>query len=208
MTQTTSNFSLSRISQLMGAVSGGHSFWETMSIIAFVIGTLTVGVYADPFSPGGYQRFGLLFAISGGAWMSGATLGFLFGVPRYKSADGTSAVAAAPQAPAAQAVMAFTPNTNLEQISDWLTKIIVGATLVQLVPIIQAFGGLCQWIAIQMQQPPAAIFAGGILIFFFFAGFMWGYLWCSIRIFREMVRLTAQLNLPDNSAASPEADQA
>jgi hypothetical protein len=208
MTQTTPpNFSLPRVAELMGIVSGGHSFWETMSIVAYLIGTATVAIYADPLSPGGLQRFGLLFAISAGAWMGGATLGFLFGVPRYKSADGTSAVTAAPQAPAAQAVMAFSPNTNLEQISDWLTKIIVGATLVQLVPIVQGFAGLCLWIAVEMKQPPAAVFAGGILVFFFFAGFMWGYLWCSIRIFREMVRLTAHLNDPEAALAPLQTDR-
>jgi hypothetical protein len=30
------------------------------------------------------------------------------------------------------------------------------------------------------------------MIYFFTAGFMWGYLWCSLRIFHEMILLTAQ----------------
>ena len=184
------DFSFVRIAKVMGIVSDGHSFWETVAIIAFLIGTATIVCFSAPFDAGWFQRFGLLFAIGCGAWMGGGSLGFLFGVPRYKSSEDKTP---ASQTAAAQAVTAFTPNTNLEQISDWLTKIIVGATLVQLGPIAQGFGGLCLWIAVQLHNPASAIFAGGILVFFFFAGFMWGYLWCSIRIFREMVRLTAQL---------------
>jgi hypothetical protein len=30
---------------------------------------------------------------------------------------------------------------------------------------------------------------GGVLVFFFAAGFIWGYLWCSLRVFREMQAL-------------------
>jgi hypothetical protein len=38
----------------------------------------------------------------------------------------------------------------------------------------------------------AAPMAGAAMIYFFTAGFMWGYLWCSLRIFREMILLTGQ----------------
>jgi hypothetical protein len=172
-------------------VATRSSFWETMAWFAFCVGTLTVACYSTPIDSGWPQRFGLLFALGSGAWIGGGSLGFLFGVPRYKSSAGDPSAAA--HGPAAQAAAAFTPSTNLEQISDWLTKIIVGATLVQLAPIVQGFCGLCLWIAVQLHNPAAAIFAGGILIFFFFAGFMWGYLWCSIRVFQEMVQMTAKL---------------
>lgn len=172
-------------------VTARSSFWEAMAWFAFGVGALTVAFYSTPLDGGWLQRFGLLFALSSGAWMSGGALGFLFGVPRYKSSAGEQG--STPQAPAARAAVAFTPSTNLEQISDWLTKIIVGATLVQLAPIVQAFSALCLWIGAQLHNPTAAIFAGGMLTFFFFAGFLWGYLWCSIRVFQEMVDLTAQL---------------
>lgn len=176
----------------------GLSFWEMMALTGFMVGTLTVGLFANTGAPGFLQRFALLFAVACGAWMGGGFIGFLFGVPRYKSADG-DAQAAQPDTPAAQVVLAFSPNTNLEQISDWLSKIIVGATLVQLGQIFRSVGALCVWIGQQLNEPTAAIFAGGILAFFFLAGFMWGYLWSSIRIFREMVRLTEKLQDEQNA---------
>jgi hypothetical protein len=31
--------------------------------------------------------------------------------------------------------------------------------------------------------------SGGVMILYFAAGFIWGYLWCSLRVFREMQAL-------------------
>src|SRR5258708_423417 len=81
-------------------------------------------------------------ALLGAAFISiGALLGFIFGIPRVPR----SAASAAPQPqPAGGATGAastsappqddrrLTTNTNLEDISDWLTKILVGAGLAQL----------------------------------------------------------------------------
>jgi len=181
-----SGFSL--VGKLLG--SDSLSFWEIMAVAAFAIGTLTIMSFAFPLDVGWWLRSSTMFSIAIGAWMGGGALGFLFGVPRYKSApEHETTNTSSP----VRDVMAFTPNTNLEQISDWLTKIIVGATLVQLGQIKVMFIQLCGWTASQIHKPEAGIFCGGIMVFFFFSGFLWGYLWCSIRIFREMVRLTTQL---------------
>src|SRR5262249_17310050 len=79
----------------------------------------------------------------------GSFIGFLFGIPRVLQHDSPAAPApatlppgpASPQPQPANAAPGATQpisagysihvNTNLEQISDWLTKIIVGVTLVQ-----------------------------------------------------------------------------
>ncbi|HEY6438023.1 MAG TPA: hypothetical protein VIY47_15640, partial [Ignavibacteriaceae bacterium] len=47
----------------------------------------------------------------------GAFIGFIFGIPRTPASKDPDNIAA---------------NTNLEEISDWITKIIVGVSLVQL----------------------------------------------------------------------------
>ena len=167
------------------------AFWEVLAIAAFAIGTITIMTYAAPFDPYYLMRSGTYFAIGAGAWMGGGTLGFLFGVPRYKAAADSSQLASF--SASAQVAAAFSPNTNLEQISDWLTKIIVGATLVQLQPIARGFNEFCVVVGAEMKRPEASLFCGGITLFFFFSGFLWGYLWCSIRVFRELVLLTRPL---------------
>src|SRR5262245_41130372 len=68
----------------------------------------------------------------------GSLLGFLFGIPRslqrlgppppgIKPGEEGSSEATRPLA----SVRAFASNTSLEEISDWLTKIIIGVGLVQ-----------------------------------------------------------------------------
>jgi len=68
----------------------------------------------------------------------GAMAGFLFGIPRTgslppKSAETKETNDTSPTARSkAKDVEAGRPNTNLEEVSDWLTKIIVGLSLVHL----------------------------------------------------------------------------
>jgi hypothetical protein len=72
--------------------------------------------------------FASALMLAGAALLVGGTLGFLFGVPRTLTGerlpDATlnGARAAAP---------GYGANTNLEQISDWLTKILVGIGVAQ-----------------------------------------------------------------------------
>jgi hypothetical protein len=44
---------------------------------------------------------------------------------------------------------------------------------------------------------------GATMIYFFTAGFMWGYLLCSLRIFREMIQMTGQDQASRAKAAGP-----
>src|SRR5215467_1406061 len=81
-------------------------------------------------------------ALLGAAFASiGALLGFIFGIPRSpKVQAATQGATQPPSTPSGSSTSTaaqpddnrFTPNTNLEEISDWLTKILVGAGLVQL----------------------------------------------------------------------------
>ena len=88
----------------------------------------------------------------------GVFTGFLFGFPRtVRQAEhrfpaghlGRSTEAAAPgNSEAPQGIdIGTSANTNLEQISDWLTKIIVGVTLVQFRDIAAYFRGCAEQFA-------------------------------------------------------------
>ena len=164
----------------MAANGEGLRFWELLSIVGFAMGMVIIAIYAG--ATGNYAAtFGVLAAVGAASWLSGGVLGFLFGVPRLR--------ASAPTATAAPAT-AFTPNTNLEQISDWLTKIIVGAALVQLRVIATDVNDLALAIGVALGTPGGAVVSGGVMVLYFCGGFMWGYLWCSLRVFKEMSALT------------------
>jgi hypothetical protein len=159
-------------------------FWEYMAFVAYVIGLLAMAAFAWG-GDGGLRTFGILWLVGTGAWLAGTVLGFLFGVPRVRALEGAPGVAAAGAS--------VVPNTNLEQISDWLTKIIVGATLVQLGPLAGAIGDMAALVGRTTDTAPGAVggtaAACGVLVLYFAAGFIWGYLWCSLRVFREMQAL-------------------
>lgn len=108
-------------------------------------------------------------AVTGGAsLMVGGGLGFLFGIPRTLQSDIVDN----------NRETTYRANTNLEQISDWLTKILVGVGLTQLSSLPDGLSRLTAFIAQGMDDQTAhQPFALGILLYFGACGFLYGYLW-------------------------------
>lgn len=72
----------------------------------------------------------------------------------------------------------YQPNTNLEQISDWLTKILVGVGLVQIRPIGDKLFAVAGGVASALRDHGAnRSFALALILFYAVAGFLLGYLW-------------------------------
>lgn len=111
---------------------------------------------------GGVALLAFAFGLAGGF------LGFLFGIPRRISEDGSAAKA--------NGGSDYQLSTNLTQVSDWLTKVIVGVSLVEAK---SAYGGFvtisttaADWLFQGRHGSPAvvgaAIGGGAILGFLFF----------------------------------------
>lgn len=127
---------------------------------------------------------GALVVIGSGLFMVGAStvfgsaLGFLFGVPR-RWEDGPPSNSGQQQR---HSEGGYKPNTNLEQISDWLTKIIVGVGLIQLPEIVEFFDQLGNIAGPAFGPPPSGgIIAISLVVHYlvvgFFQGFLLAYLW-------------------------------
>jgi hypothetical protein len=120
--------------------------------------------------------WGYFFALLGGginAWWwgsaslaTGGFIGFLFGIPKVVQESPTSQQQNENSNNYSQQV-----NTNLEQISDWITKIIVGFGLIQMQKIPAAFQELSEYVSKDSPQ-----FAGSLILFFAIIGFFVGYL--------------------------------
>lgn len=127
----------------------------------------------------------------------GATIGFLFGIPRAMDSNeaGHKPHPESDQ-PNGTHHGGYGANTNLEQISDWLTKILVGVTLTQIEPIYNGFSKLATHVGTALQPAGdvivGSVFAGTILIYFLFCGFMLGYL-CT-RVFLPKIFTTAEVS--------------
>jgi hypothetical protein len=137
---------------------------------------LTNGI---PFwkEPGYWITCGYGLLIAGAAYLGGGFTGFLFGLPRMLTN---------PDQAKKDHKKDYSRNDNLIQISDWVTKIIVGLGLTNLYAlpgIINRFGehyGSFFPIISQGTLGNGALIAECIMIFYSISGFLMGYLWTNI----------------------------
>lgn len=126
------------------------------------------------------------FIVAGAALLLGALLGFLFGIPRTlqtgketgeRIADTVSSTRPFDNLPQYQ------PNTNLEQISDWLTKILIGIGLANLTQIGNGLIGIANLIKPGLgNQDTSMSFGIALLLYYLVTGFILGYLWTRLSL--------------------------
>ena len=119
-------------------------------------------------------RGGLLSLAFGGI---GGIVGFLFGIPRRmaqparppaKDKDAENSSVTSSQTSVSDV------STNLEQVSDWLTKIILGAGLTQLTKLPNSIKNLGDYLAVGFDGRPffPIVIVIGSVVFGFFAGYL------------------------------------
>jgi hypothetical protein len=124
------------------------SFRISWTVVGFgVAGLVAMALWADGARVAEIRFsafYGADLLVAAAAASAGALLGFIFGIPRTLDPASRAAVAAAASqggaGVASNAIMAA--NTNLERISDWLTTLLIGATLVQIKDIAAWIGNL------------------------------------------------------------------
>jgi hypothetical protein len=161
-----------------GAPPGIWSGRFAGGLIAVVLGwyvaeVLGISVYTG-FS---WPRVALASAVAGASGIVGGVAGFLFGIPRAGSGP-----------PEARDARLFRPNTNLEQISDWLTKAIVGVGLIQIREIGGAVQEVGSRVGLAIGDLPAApgsgiVVALSIIVGNVSAAFAVIYMWTSTRLY-------------------------
>lgn len=155
------------------------SKWLFATLIP-VLGSISLGLVALAWY--GVGAAGFFWAIA--CLAAGSLLGIIFGIPR-ESVDNASTDTTRPAA-------WLRANTNMEEISDWLTKLLVGAGLVELKALPQALGSAAKYVAnslTPLSRTPAALesIAASIIIFFVVEGFIGGYL--NTRVFFQLAFL-------------------
>lgn len=124
------------------------------------------------------------FVVAFAAGGLGCVLGFLFGIP--KLADGAGANDPVTEAAVRVASQKLLFNTNLGQVSDWVTKIVIGLGIAQFGQILDG----AQWLGARFSQvfdkglspEAAATFGMGITIAAGSFSFMLAYLWTTTRL--------------------------
>ena len=180
-----------------------------------LIAAIWVGVTAGAVGPVLLWVFASLTA--------GGTLGFLFGIPKSGRASENDATHAAadgkptdvkPDAVGASGKKSASPrsrpNTNLEEVSDWLTKIIVGLTLVHLQDLRKQLACICQNAAAAIRQHPTDAdfsIATALIVGFALLGFLAGYLYMRLFVQGAIKRSDDDMQLDQYKNALARAEQ-
>lgn len=173
-----------------------------------VFGVATIAIWA--FATGdtvsvGFTIAGVTIVVAGAAAMLGGLLGFLFGIPRTMQ-DGAEAAAGSGET--RQLV-----NTNLERVSDWLTTMLIGATLIQITSLPNAIWTSSATI-VSVTAVKAAGFqsmVAGVFVYFLIVGFFSGYLLTRLYLTLAFGAVQQQLSKRDKDivlarAAQPEVE--
>jgi hypothetical protein len=139
-------------------------------VITIFFPLAALGIYCFNLPTSGWMAYGAAAMVFAASFFVGCLLGFLFGIPRALSGDAEKG--------SGEQHSRLTTNTNLEQVSDWLTKIIVGATLVQLGPLTRRFGELATSVSGIFGNPTAQnkTMAGAIILYAAALGFFAAYI--------------------------------
>jgi hypothetical protein len=143
------------------------------AIILVLLGVLIVLIFGA--NPSGQAT---IFIWMLACLLAGTFIGFLFGIPKVVQTNtGTTATPtnAGEGAPGYQQQV----NSNLTEISDWLTKIIVGLGLVNLTKFPPYLSAIANILAKGLVTPPngvALAFAYGTILCYTTLGFLFGYI--------------------------------
>jgi hypothetical protein len=146
-----------------------------IGFIALLLWTIGAARYGYPGEADAavLRLFGVYFLVGCAALATGALFGFLFAIPRTREAAVVAAQGAAQGAdPLAVRQAVLSANTNLERVSDWLTTLLLGATLVQLRPIVDWVAGLGD----NIENNPEQAITTVVVIYFLVLGFLGTYL--------------------------------
>ena len=169
--------------------------------VALAIGLASIVVFGlQAQSPPAFASVVSVGAIAAGAAFAvGGIVGFIFGVPRSLQEQPSSievdereltAGTGTTAAPAAR--LGFAGNTSLEQISDWLTKILVGVGLTQLANMPAGLAAVGDFLGPGLGGfEGSSTFGSVAVVYFGIGGFFVTYLWTRL-YFRTLLEEEAR----------------
>jgi len=139
-------------------------------VLVFFAVLVGLGIVGIVLSAGAKREIAVFLIWSVACLLSGALVGFLFGVPKISQID--AALKGKPDVRTYRQLV----NTNLEKISDWLTTIIVGLGLYQLSKIPRYLIALADFLNGGSAEGHQRAFSLAITVYFTILGFLFGYL--------------------------------
>ena len=152
-----------------------------------------IAIYACSLSGNCREAFTTLFMVAVSSYAIGNILGLIFGIPKtVQDQTGT---------PLEQKKLFYQVNTSLEQISDWLTKMIIGAGLVELKGLTVFLVSISKKIAADIGYDKAQSIIISSMLCFFILGFFVTYF--STRLYIANALAEANAELQETSEENP-----
>jgi hypothetical protein len=149
---------------------GGPPWW----LFSVFLGVSTLAIVVYGWSVASAPLILIEVLVGVGSAAVGGLLGFLFGMPRASVAPATREGDSA-----TDAGVGYQPSTNLEQVSDWLTKILIGVGLVELSQLGDTLAAMGRVVESSLKEaPPGTVVVTqavivGLLVLGFLASFLW-----------------------------------
>lgn len=136
-----------------------------------------------------YSMLATLLFVAGAFFTFSNLIGFLFGIPRTTVIDESE-----------KSKSQYIGNDNLLQVSDWITKIILGLGLTQLNEIPHLLQRIAKFITENTYASNQALI---ILIIFYFTclGFLFGYLWTRLYFIKMLHASDNDVSKDDDTTA-------
>lgn len=180
-------------------------------LILIAIGVVAIVIYACRTLWWDSRPFGFFITnlslgllIAGSALTMGCLTGFIFAIPKQSKIKDSNL---------SRPIKGYIGNDNLIEISDWLTKIIVGVSLTQLTSIPRYLKLMGEYVGITFGGAnTGAVGSAAIVVYFLICGFMFTYLWTRIYFARILDNaevdegLNVQLEVEKNRSAELEKD--
>jgi hypothetical protein len=170
------------------------SGWMYMIPLVVILWGVAILIYAVQLPSGiRWGAWATANMIAGASFLLGGLVGFLFGIPR-----------AIQSSTAPMDATKYQANTNLEQVSDWLTKIIVGVGLVEIGRIIPGLARLADSMKAPLGgQASSAAFGLALTIANILLGFFLFYLWSRSLLKKELEELEKATHISISPPSEP-----
>jgi hypothetical protein len=156
--------------------------WQAYLSLAVLTGLSSIALHAT----GGEFRtqLGAGFFLAGSSLLGGVLVGFLFAIPKSDSSLGSLTTGQNETNGGSK----YSLNTNLEDISDWLSKMIVGVGLVQLTSVPGYIKRASLYWSSSIKHGFPTAYTSTLIIFFCLLGFLVGYLWTRLVLIGDFIR--------------------
>lgn len=158
-----------------------NQFLKVMGGLLFVL-TIFISMPTSPSIvfdiPNTLVRIGGFCLLGLFSLFMGALLGLIFGVPRSNRRN--SSLVNSKDNYGVRAMLPYGGNSNLEEISDWLTKMIVGIALINWKDIVVVISSLVRKLEASLGGDFFGIMALGLIGAYFGIGFAMGYVWSRV----------------------------